>query len=280
MRTISSKIGGTCSGIYSVSLRVLVCVLVFFSASVARAQQPFVTDDSDVTPKGRFHFEFSNEFDRLQRDAFPSRSQNIADFELNYGLLKNVEIGVEVPIITIVNDRSVLLPGVTGIGDMNLSLKYNFRQEREHSPWPAFAVALNVEVPTGDVKRQLGSGLADVYVNGILQKSLTGKTTLRLNGGILFSGNETTGVIGIRTRGVVLTGGGSVRRQFTERLNLGAEVAGALARNLDLSKGQVRVTVGGNYSLNDKMSFDFGLIGGRYIASPRLGVLLGLSIDF
>jgi hypothetical protein len=77
------------------------------------------------------------------------------------------------------------------------------------------AITLNFELPTGDHSRQLGSGLADSYLNGILQKALTEKTTIRLNGGILFSGNQTTGAIGIEARGTVFTGGGSLVRTFT-----------------------------------------------------------------
>ena len=69
--------------------------------STATAQQPFVTDDADTTPKGHFHFEFSNEFDWLQRETFPSLKQNTADFELDYGLLDRVEIGIESPLLTI-----------------------------------------------------------------------------------------------------------------------------------------------------------------------------------
>jgi hypothetical protein len=129
---------------------------------------------------------------------------------LDYGLFKGVEIGVEVPLLTIFNDPAGATRRVTGIGDTNLSLKYNFLEERENSLRPALAVALNFEVPTGDTERQLGSGLADFYINGIIQKSLTKKTKLRLNGGLLFSGNETTGVIGIKSRGTVFTAGGSL----------------------------------------------------------------------
>ena len=69
------------------------------------------------------------------------------------------------------------------------------------------AIGVNIEIPTGDTKRQLGSGLADLYLNSIFQKSLTSKTKLRWNGGILFSGNETTGVVGIKSRSTVFTGG-------------------------------------------------------------------------
>ncbi len=258
----------------------VILVLVFSAALSVSAQQPFVTDDADTTPKGHFHFELSNEFDLLQRDSFPSLKQNTADFELDYGLLDNLEIGVESPLLSIVNKVGTTQMTTTGIGDTNLSLKYNFLREREGSRRPALAIGLNLELPTGDLKRQLGSGLADFYMNGIAQKSLSAKTKLRLNGGILFSGNETTGVVGIKSRGTVFTGGASLVRQFTPKLQLGIEVAGALARDLQLGKGQLQTLLGGNYQLNRKLSLDFGVLGGKYAASPRLGAQLGISVDF
>ena len=250
------------------------------AAFAVQAQQPFVTDDADTTPKGKFHFEFSNEFDFLQRSSFPNLRQNTADFELDYGLFDNVEIGVEAPIITILNANGTVPQRVTGLGDMNLSFKYNFLREKEKSRRPALTIAANLEVPTGDTDCQLGSGLADFYVNGILQKSITSKTKLRLNGGILFSGNETTGVVGIKTRGTVLTAGGSLVRQFTPKLQLGFEVTGASTTNLDLGKGQLQTLVGGNYQFKNNASFDFAILAGKYAASPRVGIQLGVSIDF
>src|SRR5882672_9847068 len=157
------------------------------TVSLVNAQQPFVTDNTDTTPKHHFHFEFSNEFDLLQRSSFPNLKQNTADFELDYGVFDNLEIGIESPLLTIMNARGTVPLHPTGIGDTNVSLKYNFLKEREHSRRPALAIAFNLELPTGDTKRQLGSGLSDFYTNGVMQKSLTKKTTLRLNGGILFS---------------------------------------------------------------------------------------------
>src|SRR5678815_5543637 len=103
------------------------------SASTASAQQPFVTDDADTTPKGHFHFEFSNEFDWLRREALPSVKQNTADFELDYGLFDRLEIGIESPLLTIFNSPSTNPRTVSGLGDTNLSLKYNFLKERELS---------------------------------------------------------------------------------------------------------------------------------------------------
>jgi hypothetical protein len=43
----------------------LAALFVMLSAS-ARAQQPFYTDDADVTPKGGVHIEGFDEYDWLQ----------------------------------------------------------------------------------------------------------------------------------------------------------------------------------------------------------------------
>ncbi|MGI9067990.1 MAG: transporter [Pyrinomonadaceae bacterium] len=258
----------------------LVLLLLVPGAATVHAQQPFVTDDADTTPKGRFHFEFSNEFDLLQKSAFPSLKQNTADFEVDYGLFEHVEIGVAAPLITIFNAAGTNPKTVMGIGDMNISVKYNFLRERENSRLPAMTIAVNFELPTGDVDRQLGSGLADLYINGVLQKSVTKKTKLRLNGGILFSGNETTGVIGLKSRGTVFTTGGSLVKQFTPKLQLGMELTGAMTKQLDLGKGHLQTLLGGNYQFKSNASFDFGIVAGKYTGSPRAGVQLGVSIDF
>jgi hypothetical protein len=257
-------------------LALLLCLL----AAPVHAQQPFVTDDADTTPKRHFHFEFSNEFDLLPGSSFPARKQNTADFELDYGLLDNVEIGIESPLLTIINAAGTAPSSYSGIGDTNVSLKYNFLREREGSTRPAMALAINLELPTGDTKRQLGSGLADFYMNGILQKSFHRDLKLRLNGGILFSGNETTGAVGIKTRGTVFTGGGSIVKQLNSKLQLGLELTGALQRNFQLGKGQLQTTFGGNYQFKKNASFDFGVVVGKYTASPRVGAQVGLSIDW
>jgi hypothetical protein len=226
-------------------IRLWFMLLALLFSATAHAQQPFVTDDADVTEKGKFHFEFRNSFDLLQRSAYPNLKQNTSNFELDYGLFSNVEVGISAPLITIFNARGASPLTAFGIGDANLSLKYNFRKERYDSRLPAMTLQLNVELPTGDVDRQLGSGLTDVWVNGIAQKSLTRRTTLRINTGVQFAGNTTTGVIGIKTRGTIFTGGASLVRQFTPRLQLGAEITSALTTEFQLTRGNCRRLLAG-----------------------------------
>jgi hypothetical protein len=253
--------------------------LLVITPSLVHAQQPFVTDNTETTPKHHFHFEFSDQFDVLQTSSFPNLKQNTADFELDYGVLDDLEVGIEVPLLTLLNAHNTFPLRTNGIGDTNISLKYNFLKEHEHSRRPALALTFNVELPTGNVNRQLGSGLTDFYVNGVLQKSLTRQTTLRLNGGVFFTGTETTGVIGIKTRGTIFTGGGSLVKQFTPKLDLGFEVTGAVTKTFALGTGQLQTQVGGNYLIRRNMTFDFGVVAGKF-AGPRVGVQLGLSVDF
>ena len=255
--------------------------LLCLSLSAAHAQQPFVTDDADITNKGQWHFQFSNEYDLLQRSSYPSLKQNTAIFELDYGLFKGVEIGVDVPVLAVYNAPGQITPQTPfGIGDSTIHLKYIFYKERENSRLPAMALTMNVQFPTGNNRRQLGSGLTDYYLNGVLQKSLSKQTKLRLNGGLLFAGNTVNGVLGIRTRGRVFTGGASVVKQVSKKLDLGAELAGAVTRNFQLSKGQLQGLVGGNYALRKNLTFDFGVVAGRFRASPRAGAQVGISLDF
>lgn len=259
-------------------LRLIACLaFVLFSSASLQAQQPFVTDDADVTEKRKFQLQISNEFDILPRSAYPGLRQNTTVFVLNYGLMQDVEIGVDYPLIVISNAAGTTPKTITGFGDVNLHVKYNFLKEREGSRWPALTVSFAVEVPTGDETKQLGSGFFDYTLTGVLQKSLTKETTLRFNAGVVFAGNTSTGEVGISTRGTVWGGSASIVKQFTDKLDLGIEIVGAGTGTPGSS--QLQTQFGGNYQINPKMTLDFGVIAGKY-NSPRVGVLLGVSIDF
>jgi hypothetical protein len=264
-----------------ISLFLFMCIALA-TAMPLRAQAPFVTDDVGVADYHRFHFEFNNEFDQLQDSAFPNLRQNTANFKFSFGLLHNVELGFDNQLLGIFNAPTAFLPRTAvGYGDLDLSVKWDFLKEGKGWRRPALAASLNIEVPTGDDRRQLGSGVADYYLNFIAQKSVTDKTTFHLNGGVYFAGNTLTGAEGIRsTNGVVFTGGVSVVRQFTPKLDLGAELFGAVTQNLDLGRSQLQTQIGGNYAVRKNMTLDFGIIEGFYQSSPKVGPIVGLSINF
>ena len=241
----------------------------------ASAQQPFVTDDAEVTDAGRWHFQFSNEYDVLHGDAFPNLRQDWSNLVIQYGLLDHVEVNVDFPLIAIENAHGT--SDVFGLGDVDFAAKWKIVAEEPDRKHPAFTVNVAAETPTGDEKKQLGSGLYDYGVNLILQKTLAPGTLLHVNAGIQFAGNTQTGVVGIHTPGHILSSGFSVTRDFSPVLHLGVDLNGAEVHDGGGRARQLQLTAGGNYSFTADDTFDFALLAG-WGGAPRFGVIVGISI--
>jgi hypothetical protein len=162
-----------------------------------------------------------------------------------------------------------------------MGIKANFRKECPDSRVPALAASFYVELPTGDASQQLGSGLSDYWLNLMAQKSLSPKTRITGNLGYLFAGNTSTGALGIQiARGHVFPGGFSLLHDLRPSLTLGAEVFGAYTENGNLGKSQVQAMAGGQYVIRKGLTFCFGMLGGKYVASPRFGGQIGFAADF
>ncbi|HEY6490948.1 MAG: transporter [Terracidiphilus sp.] len=243
------------------------------------AQMPFYTDDADVTDRRVLHFEFFNEYDGLQSSQYPNLNQNTANFKLNYGLPHNLELDVDVPYLGIYRARGAQTSA--GIGDTDMGVKWKLPSPSPAPHFPAFAASLYIEVPTGSVRQQLGSGLTDYWLNAIAQEPLSDKTRVTANFGFLFAGNTSTGVIGVQTvRGHVFTGGLSLLHDFSPRLTLGVEGYGGVADTGGLGRDQLQALIGGSRTLRNGLSITFAVLGGQYEASPSIGGQAGFAIDF
>jgi hypothetical protein len=263
--------------------RILLQVLILTFGGICEvrpllAQLPFYTDDPAVTEPGKWHFEFFNEYDALQLQS-PNVRQNTANFKLNYGLPHNLELDVDAPYLSIF--RTDGAQDSAGIGDTNLGIKWNFRRASQMSRLPALGVSFYVELPSGNARQQLGSGLTDYWLNFIAQEPLTSRSRVIANLGYLFAGNTSTGVLGIQTtRGHVYTGGLSLLHDFTPRLTLGGELYGGIADNNELGRSQLQALVGGQCAIRNGLTLTFALLGGKYVASPRIGGQVGFAVDY
>jgi hypothetical protein len=258
--------------------RFLLAGIAFIAAPVC-AQMPFYTDNADVTDRGTLHLEIYNELDDLQSRQYPDLRQNTANFKVNYGLPRNVELDFDVPLLAIYR-----APGshtTTGNGDADMGIKWNFLKAPRPRRAPSLSASLYIEFPTGDEAQSLGSGQTDYALNFIAQESISDKTRINGNFGFLFAGNTSTGVLGIQTTlGHVYTGGLSLQHDFNRRLTLGGELYGAVDDNNGLGKDQLQGLLGGAWALDKRMSFTFAVLGGAHIASPRIGCQFGYEIDF
>ena len=254
---------------------VLASALVLAGSAPAFAQQPFVTDDAEVTDAGHWHFQFSNEYDVLQKAAYPNLRQDWTNLVFQYGLAHHLEVNVDFPLIRIENAHPT--PSVFGPGDIDFAAKWKFVEETPGSKSPAFALDAAIELPTGNKEKQLGSGFEDYVLNFVLQKTLHPGTQLHVNAGIQFAGNTQTGAVGIATPGQILSSGVSVTRDVSPVLHLGIDVNGAEIHDGGPKERQLQLTVGGNYSVTSDDTLDFALIKG-WGGAPRYGVQIGVSI--
>jgi hypothetical protein len=251
---------------------------VLIGAKTLYAQLPFYTDDTRVTDRGKWHLESFNEYDALQLQ-YPNLRQNTTNLKVNYGMAHSLELDVDAPYIYI--QRSSGNEPSNGVGDTNVGVKWNFLKESNDSRHPALGASFYVEFPTGDARQQLGSGLTDYALNVMLQKSFSEKTRINGNTGFLFAGNTSTGALGTQnTRGQVFTGGLSILHDVSDRLTLGSEVYGAYTDSGTLGRTQLQAMFGGQYTMRKGLALCFGLLGGVYVASPRIGGQIGLSVDF
>jgi len=259
-------------------LYVSILLVMLCGAKPLHGQLPFYTDDSSVTAPRILHFEFFNEFDALQSSQYPNLRQNTANFKINFGLPHNLELDLDFPYLNI--SRASGSASSAGIGDMDMGIKWNFHKASPDSWVPSLGSSFYIEFPTGDERKELGSGLADYWLNMIAQEPFTEKTRMNVNLGFLFAGNTSTGAVGVQTtRGHVFTGGVSLLHDFTPRLTLGVEAYGGIADTSGLGRRQLQGLVGGEWALRTGFSLTFGLIGGKYEASPRIGGQLGFAVD-
>ena len=258
---------------------VTVLVLLWFVSDDAAAGMPFYTDDPGVTDLGTLHVELSNELDVLQSVQYPDLRQNTATVKVNLGLPYGIEFDIDAPYIAI--DRSAGSPNARGIGDTNLGLKWSLRESSAVSREPGFAVSFYTEFPTGNAQKELGSGLTDYWLNFISDLALSNRTRLDVNVGILFAGNTSTGVVGIgTTRGRVYVGGLSLTHDVSSRFSLGGEIYGGTADRAGLDRTQLQALFGAQYLAREGMTLSLGVLSGTFPASPRLGAVMGIALDF
>jgi len=254
----------------------LLAILLLYSP--AFAQQPFVVDDAEVTPRRAWQIELNLEWDKLRPSSRPIVSQTLLDAEVAFGIAPRLEVSVVAPLIALSVESPTSHERVTGIGDMAVAAKYRFT--RDPRATHAFAASLSVEVPTGSRTRGLGSSLVDVGVTLGSQHLLTQALTLRANAGVVLAGNTQSGALGIRQRGTILSAGSSVVAAVHRRVQLGAEVFAAWSQHDTIGGSFVGWQFGGNVLLRRSVTLDWGAIGGRSDASPALGLQVGCSIAF
>ena len=251
-------------------------VLLVLTASHAAAQQPFIVDDAEVAPHRQWQLETNLEWDKLRASAAPSQWQGVADAEIDFGLAPRLQLSAVVPFMALA--RSDQFGGHTDIGLSDVSFGFKYRLTKDPTAATAYAISLDVELPTGSHRLGLGSSLTDVSTNVVWQHHLSSRWTVRANAGVVFAGNTQTGLLGLRERGTMVTSGASLTATPASRVLVGVEVTGIWSGKESIGDSYVQWQFGGNILLRQGLTLDLGVLGGHSDASPVVGVQIGCSL--
>ncbi len=173
----------------------------------AMAGPPFRTDDPEPVEYQHWEVYGFSEATSIAGDT----SGTLPGLEVNYGAVPNLQLHIVVPLAF----DSLSGSWQSGIGDIELGVKYRFVQEDDEGWRPMIGVFPLVEVATGDARRGLGAGYTRAFLPVWLQKSFGDWQTY---GGGGYWINPGAGNKNYWFAGWLL------QRKITEQLTLGGEI--------------------------------------------------------
>jgi len=241
----------------------LIVAVVIINPLLSYAARPLSTDDAGAVEER--HMEVETGFEYVKQ----TDEENNLNLVLKYGVIKNFDLGIEIPYKFINFSEN---DDVDGITDMLFTAKYNFLDEAENLP--ALALSYTVKTKTGDKNKGLSSGEVDYTLNGILTKEIT-KLTTHLNLGYTFVGESDEEKLDD-----IFSYGLAAAYPINDDLNIVAEIVGETTFDGDFDDNPSRGLLGFNYVFSKAISFDFG-IGFRISkASPDYQITTGLTFGF
>lgn len=240
-----------------------IIAIVIIIPSITYAARPLSTDDAEAVEER--HMEVEAGFEYVKQ----TDKENNLGLVLKYGVMRNLDFGVEIPYKFVDFSENT---DADGIGDILFITKYNFLDETENLP--ALALSYTVKTKTGDKDKNLGSGELDCSLNTVLTKGIADFTT-HINFGYTFIGEpEGEEVDDIFVYAL------AIEYPINESLNIVGEIVGETSFDGDFDDNPFSGLVGFNYALNETVSFDFGILFQISKASPDYQITTGLTLGF
>ncbi|HEV2327937.1 MAG TPA: hypothetical protein VGY56_04005 [Verrucomicrobiae bacterium] len=214
-------------------IRLILFVAVLLLGVCAYAGPPYVTDDPEPVEYQHWEFYVASMDQKVGGDW----SGTAPHFELNYGVVPNVQLHLIVPLACDVPPDG---GAHYGMGDIELGTKIRFLEETN---WvPEATVFPLLEAPTGSAGDALGNGKWTAFFPLWLQKTW-GKWMVYGGGG--YGLNRAPGAQNWGFVGAVL------QRQVLDNLAIGAEIYYQSAYQTDFPNDGTAFNIGAVYDFND-----------------------------
>ena len=241
----------------------LVIIVLVIIPSTIYAARPLSTDDAGVVEES--HMEIESGFEYVKQ----TDEENNLNFVLKYGIIKNLDLGLEIPYKFIDFNEG---DDVDGIGDIIFSTKCHFLDEGKNLP--ALALSYSIKSKTGDKDKGLGSGEIDYSLNGIITKEI-GDFTTHINFGYTFVGEPKE-----EDLDDIFSYSLAVEYPINENLNMLGEILGETTFDGDFDDNPFSGLIGFNYAFNETVFFDFGMGFQISQVSPDYQITTGLTLAF
>lgn len=212
----------------------LLYLFLLFNTNTAISGPPYDTDDPVPVDFRSWELYFSSH-SNYKRTLVQS---TLPHFEINYGVIKNVQLHLIIPM------AFNAVHGVKnnyGIGDIEAGVKYCFIQETRYLP--QIGIFPLCEIPTGNSTKELGNGKAQFFIPVWLQKSFGDKWQTYggygywINSG---TGNRNWSYIGLQ-----------VQHQLAKNVSIGVEIY-HVSPDTKVSDSDSRFNIGSVFDLNSK----------------------------
>jgi hypothetical protein len=243
-----------------------VIAVLLLAAPAALAGPPFVTDDPE--PAQFEHFEIN--IAAIGSYLAGGRQGALPNIDANYGAGQDLQLHLGI------QNGYAGLPGRSarfGYGDTELGVKYRFVEEDDEGWRPQIGIYPNLELPTGSVSKQLGTGEVRGFLPIWLQKSVGDWTSF---GGGGYWINPPNGPL---TEKDYWFAGWALMRRLDDEWNLGGEIFYQSPDGQETLTG-AGFNLGGEYDINESYHILFS--SGRGLEDPsrfnRFSFYLGLQL--
>jgi hypothetical protein len=247
-------------------------ILIALLFLVPDAYAMLFVDDTCTTDKGHFELEYWVQYYKDTQydydDDYKTRTRETKLYlYMLYGLADNWDAGLTIPYGYINYNRETKTNGF-----MDIDIETKVRLFEETNLLPSFAFFLDFFTNSANEDKSLGSGDEDVWLNGILSKTLEENLWLDLNLGYWFSGGKDADDVFIYILG--LTAG------LSEKLYIYAELYGEaeFERNFNDNVCIGALTLG--YELNPRIFIKTGVALGISDGANDLQISTRICLSF
>lgn len=233
---------------------------IFFllgAASDVFAARPLSTDDAGTVDKGGFEYEYG--FEMAKDEVKEYTFSNV----LKYGLLDNVDMGCEAPLLYINNEED---EDEGGLSDINLNLKYNFLKKDDVVNLTG---RFDFKTDTGDNDKGLGSGGKDYAITLIASREFE-SCAFHINLGYTFVGGAND----------LFNYSLAFEKALGGKCHFVGEIGSETDFSGDFDENSCEALAGLNYALTENFSWDAAVTLPLTEASADYKLISGITVGF